>query len=75
MTLDTARHSNIPKYVQDHDTLNAMDSRFRMMYILDSFKGLEANGFFTLGKPLMTSFIANFLTYIVILVQFKLSEN
>ena len=61
--------------IQDSDTLGGIDSRFRIMHLLDSFKGFEANGFFTLGKPLMTSLTANFLTYIVILVQFKISEN
>ena len=41
--------------------------------ILDRFQGFDCGGFFTLGKPLLTSITATFATYFIILVQFKLS--
>ena len=42
---------------------------------IDRFKGFDGNEFFTLGKPLITSIMANFVTYLIILIQFKMSEN
>ena len=42
---------------------------------LAEFKGLDANGYVTLGKPLLTSIFASFITYLIILVQFKISIN
>ena len=41
---------------------------------LDAFQGFHGNGYFTLGKELLTSIVANFVTYLIILVQFKVSE-
>ena len=40
---------------------------------LAEFQGLDANGYVTLGKPLLTSIFASFITYLIILVQFKIS--
>ena len=40
---------------------------------LAGFQGLDANGYVTLGKPLLTSIFASFITYLIILVQFKIS--
>ena len=42
---------------------------------LQCFQGFDAHGFFTLNRPLLTSIISNFTTFIIILVQFKMSEN
>ena len=42
---------------------------------IDNFKGFNGNGYFTLGKPLLTSILANFITYLIILVQFRISEK
>ena len=46
-----------------------------VLFKLRGFKGFTANGYFNLGKPLMSSITGNMLTYLVILVQFKLSEK
>ena len=40
-----------------------------------AFNGFEVGGFFTLKKELFTSISANFVTYLIVLVQFKLSEK
>ncbi len=42
---------------------------------LKAFQGYDGNGFFTLGKSLLTAIIANVATYLIILIQFKMSEN
>ena len=43
--------------------------------LLDEFKGFDAKGYFTLNHSLLTGMTANFVTYLVILVQFKQSES
>ena len=46
----------------------------RIVAGLEGFHGFHGNGYFTLGKPLFSSITANFITYLIILVQFKVSE-
>ena len=38
---------------------------------LQQFEGFDGNGYFVLGKPLLTGIVANMLTYVIILIQFK----
>ena len=40
---------------------------------LEEFQGFDGNGYFTLGKSFFSSIIANFLTYLIILIQTKLT--
>ena len=40
---------------------------------LMKFKGFDANGYFTLNHSMMTGMMANMVTYLVILVQFRQS--
>ena len=40
----------------------------------EEFQGFHGNNYFVLGKPLLSSITANFITYLTILVQFKVSE-
>ena len=50
---------------------------FEMHEIIEKiscYHGFNAWGFFTLGKPLLTSLVANFTTFIIVLIQFKLAE-
>ena len=37
------------------------------------FKGFDANGYFSLNHSMLTGMIANMVTYLVILVQFRQS--
>ena len=55
--------------------LRATHAQKMILTEIDKFKGFDGNGFFTLGKPLLTSILANFVTYLIILIQFKMSEN
>ena len=40
----------------------------------ETWNGFHGNGYFTLGKSLLTAVVANFITYLIILIQFKVSE-
>ena len=40
---------------------------------LEAFQGFEAQGYFTLGKSFLSSIVSNFLTYVIILMQLKLT--
>ena len=42
---------------------------------LQNFHGFSANGFFTVNHSLLTGMTANFLTYMVILIQFQQSST
>ena len=55
-------------------TVRAKHLQKRIAYGLDEFQGFHGNNYFVLGKPLLTSITANFITYLIILVQFKVSE-
>ena len=46
-----------------------------VMSMLDEFKGFDANGYFTLGKQHLTSILSNFTTFIIVLIQFKMTEK
>ena len=43
------------------------------MYSLNKWSGFSGYGFFTLGKSLLTSVAAAFMTYLIVLVQFQVS--
>ena len=51
------------------------DGKSYVIEELQCFQGFDAHGFFTLNRPLLTSIISNFTTFIIILIQFKMSEN
>ena len=42
---------------------------------LDDFEGFDLGGYSNLGKPLLGSIVTNTLTYLIVLLQFKVSEN
>ena len=48
-------------------------ARGHLINKLAEFQGFDAFGYATLGKPLLTSVFANFITYLIILIQFKIS--
>ena len=56
-------------------TVRAKHLQKRIASGLDEFQGFHGNNYFVLGKPLLTSITANFITYLIILVQFKVSES
>ena len=55
-------------------TLRVKHWQKRIASGLAEFQGFHGNNYFVLGKPLLTSITTNFITYLIILVQFKASE-
>ena len=50
------------------------DRKDQIIEMINSFQGFDACGFFILGKPLLTSIVASFTTFIIVLIQFKMAE-
>ena len=74
--------------VEEHETLlEALESNHSYLYQLeepfmkkmikrlDKFTGFTAMNYFSLNKSLLTSIIANFLTYFIVLIQFGISAS
>ena len=65
------RHVNLK--IMDFKMVNA---EIETIYgLLDKFKGFNANGYFVVNSSLLTGMVANFVTYSVILIQFRQSES
>ena len=60
--------------MSNHHTLCQTCYSVLFWMILDDFKGFDGNGFFTLNHSLLTGMTGNFVTLMVILIQFKQSE-
>ena len=46
-----------------------------VMEDLKEFDGFDGKGYFILNKPLLTGILANFITYIIILIQFNMTTD
>ena len=44
-------------------------------HLLNEFYGFEAYGFFTLNHSLLTGIVSNFVTYLVVIINFRVSEG
>ena len=42
---------------------------------IDNFEGFDGMGFVKFGRPLISSILIQLLTYLIILMQFRLSDN
>ena len=69
-------------YVQDNyisfidgEEHTAMYVRDMLVKKLEVFEGLDAGGFMKLNKSLLAGITANFTTYLIVLVQFKMTEK
>ena len=58
----------------NNENYPAMYVRNLMVKKLESFVGFDAGGFVTLNKGLISGITANFITYLIVLIQFKTSE-
>ena len=66
------------KHRQPQDRYNkrfSLQKRTILSSILATAKPINGLGFFVIDKPMVTSFVGVATTYIVVLVQFNLSEN
>ena len=46
----------------------------KLQATMEKFQGFNALNYFTLNKSCLTSILANFMTYLIVLLQFKSSE-
>ena len=69
--------------IDNPDTMIALEdqmyslsyARQKVLHDLGKFQGYTGGGYFTLGKSLLSTLISNFVTYLIILIQFRLSES
>lgn len=54
--------------------VSAKEAKHIMIENLKDYNGYDGLGYFNLGRPLLTGIMANFATYFIVLVQFKLTE-
>ena len=61
----------------NHAYLNKMEEPImkKMVKRLEKFTGFTALNYFNVNKSLLTSILANFLTYFIVLVQFGMSAS
>ena len=65
--------SNI-KFCKNMNETEFIDEKNSLYLQLDGFEGFNAENYFTVNNSLITGMIANFVTYVIILVQFKITE-
>ena len=51
-----------------------VDEKNSLYLQLDGFKGFNGENYFTVNNSLITGMVANFMTYLIILIQFKITE-
>ena len=55
------------------DIIQWRDFRGIILHDIDGFQGLDGYGYFCINKSLLTSIVANFMTYFIILIDFKIN--
>ena len=53
----------------------SFEEKWELIENMNSFNGFDACGYFTLGKPHLTSIVSNFTTFIIVLTQFRMAEK
>ena len=66
--------SNI-KFCKDMNETQFIDTKHSLYLQLDGFKGYNGENYFTVNYSMNTGLIANFVTYLIVLIQFKITEN
>ena len=66
--------SNI-KFRKDMNEAQFIDEKHSLYLQLDGFKGYNGENYFTVNYSMNTGLIANFVTYLIVLVQFKITET
>ena len=64
---------NEENVVLDKDIIEWRDFRDIILHDIDCFQGLDGYGYFCINKSLLTSIVANFMTYFIILIDFKIN--
>ena len=63
------------KIMEGDSNCTIQDDSNYICSLLDEFKGFDGNGFFTLNHSLLSGMTGTFVTLMVILIQFKQSED
>ena len=66
--------SNI-KFCKDMNETEFVDEKHSLYLQLDGFKGFNGENYFTVNNSMITGMIANFVTYLIVLIQFKMTET
>ena len=69
--------NNLQKLAECISDARITDENWKVIAIqrINSFEGFNGHGFFTLGKSHLTSVVSNFITFMIVLIQFKQSEG
>ena len=63
------------KFCKDMNEAQFIDEKHSLYLQLDGFKGYNGENYFTVNYSMNTGLIANFVTYLIVLIQFKITEN
>ena len=66
--------SNI-KFCKDMNETQFIDEKHSLYLQLDGFKGYNGENYFTVNNSMISGMIANFVTYLIVLIQFKITET
>ena len=69
--------NNLQKLAECISDARITDENWKVIAIqrINSFEGFNGHGFFTLGRSHLTSVVSNFITFMIVLIQFKQSEG
>ena len=81
--MQTMKQAIIEMPTSDDDDVVVLDgkeyvgnyARYVLLERINSFKGFTALDFYDLGRPMLSTITSNFITYLIILIQFKLSAS
>ena len=69
MKIALAKNLRPCRSAPDESDLNAICNE------LSDFKGFHGKDFFTVNNSLITGMVSNFVTYLIILIEFKITEK
>ena len=56
-------------------TAITFEEKYELIEKMNFFTGFDAWGYYNLGRPLLTAITANFTTFLIVLIQFKMAET
>ncbi len=64
-----------PTSVLVKNTLPLESAKLQVLHQLKSFDGFSAHGYFSMNKSSLSSMLTNYVTYLIILLQFRVGEK
>ena len=62
------------KFGKEMNETEFVDEKHSLYLQLHGFKGFNGENYFTVNNSMITGMIANFVTYLIVLIQFKVTE-